>query len=100
MRAHTASARRRGLTDPEIEAIADPGRWPATFAEAEVVLLDLATRLCHDSHDLGRELIDRLRKHFDDRQLAEIVLVAGQANMNNRAGSAARQLFGRWGAAQ
>jgi alkylhydroperoxidase family enzyme len=93
VRSHTASAKRRGLSDAEIDAIGDPERWAATFPAEEIVLLDLATRLAHDSHDLGAELIERLRRHYDDRQLAEIVLVAGQANLNNRVGSSARQLF-------
>ncbi len=67
------------------------------FSPDEVVVLDLATRMCHDAHELGGELIERLRKHYDDRQIAEILMVAGQAALNNRVGSAARQIFGRGG---
>ncbi len=93
MRAHTASAKRRGLTDTDIEAIADPARWPATFANEEIAALDMATQLCHESHDLPEELIERLHQHWNDAQLAELLMVAGQANMNNRVGSAARQIF-------
>ncbi len=93
MHAHTASAKRRGLTETEIAAIGDPAQWAAVFPAAEVTLLDLATRLCHHSHDLDAELIGRLRQHYDDRQIAEVLLVAGQASMNNRVGSAAHQLF-------
>ena len=94
MRSHTASAKRGGMTEREIEAIGDPAAWAATFPPDEIVLLDLATRLAHDAHDLGGELIDRVRRHYDDRQIAEILLVAGQASLNNRVGSGARQLFG------
>ena len=91
---HAASARRRGLSDAEIEAVAEPERWETLFPAAEMAALDLATRLCHESHALDGELIDRLRQHYDDRQLAEIVLVAGQANLNNRVGNAAKRLLG------
>ncbi len=35
----------------------------------------------------------RLRRHYDERQMAEILLVAGQANLNNRVGNAAKVLF-------
>lgn len=93
MGAHTASAKRRGLTDDEIAAIADPARWPATFSAGEIVLLELATRLVDGSHDLGERLVTRVREHWSEAQLAELLMVAGQANMNNRVGSAARQLF-------
>ncbi len=74
-------------------ALRDPGLWPTTFAAHEIVLLDLADRLIAQSDDLGPELMGRLREHYDDQQMAEVLLVAGQANMNNRAGEAARQLF-------
>ncbi len=43
--------------------------------------------------NLGAELIARLKALYDERQLAELLLVAGQANMFNRVGSAARRLF-------
>ena len=93
MTSHTASAKRRGITDDEIAAIGDPARWADTFKPEEIVALDLATRLCHDSHDLPAELIDRLHRFWSDAEIAEILMVAGQANMNNRVGSAARQVF-------
>lgn len=73
--------------------MADPGQWERLFQPAEIAALDLATRLCRDSHALAEELIARLRAHYDARGLAELLLVAGQANMANRVGSAARQLF-------
>ena len=93
MRSHTASAKRRGLTDEQIKAIADPEQWRDIFTPEEITALDLATRLAHESHDLGAELIARLQQHYDERQLAEILLVAGQANLNNRVGNAAKVLF-------
>ena len=93
MRSHTASAKRRGLEDDEIAAIGDEARWASTFTAPEVVALELANRLAHDAHDLRPELIARVRQHWDDRQIAELLMIAGQAAMNNRVGSAARALF-------
>ena len=46
------------------------------------------------SHELSAELLSGLRAHFDEEQLAELILVGGQANLNNRAGNAAKQLLG------
>jgi alkylhydroperoxidase family enzyme len=37
--------------------------------------------------------VARLRGLYDDRQLAELVVVAAQANLNNRVGNAGKQLF-------
>ena len=46
------------------------------------------------SHALSAELVSGLRAHFTEEERAELVLVAGQANLNNRAGNAAKQLLG------
>lgn len=56
-------------------------------------MLELATRICHHSDDIGAELVERLRSQFSQRQLAELLLVAGQANMWNRVGEGAKQLL-------
>jgi len=50
--------------------------------------------MCGDTHALDPALVTELRTHFSETELAELVLVAGQANLNNRAGNAAKQLFG------
>lgn len=47
-----------------------------------------------DSHAVDPHLVAELRRHFDEVALAELILVAGQANLNNRAGNAAKQLLG------
>src|SRR4051794_13279016 len=36
-RAHTASAKRRGLTEEQLKALADPAQWQANFTPAEIV---------------------------------------------------------------
>ena len=46
------------------------------------------------SHELDALLIADLRSHFSEQELGEIILLCGQANLNNRAGNAAKQLLG------
>lgn len=83
------------MTGDEISALSTPEQWPNHFSTEERIILDFATRLCFDSHDLGAGLIERLTATFDERQLAEIILIGGLASMSNRSGAAARQLIGR-----
>ncbi len=56
--------------------------------------LRLADTMCGETHSLDPDLVTELRAQFDEEQLAELILVAGQANLNNRAGNAAKQLLG------
>lgn len=83
------------MTDDEISALSTPDQWPGHFSTEERIVLDFATRLATDSDDLGAELTERLTTTFDERQLAEIILIGGLASMSNRSGAAARQLLGR-----
>ena len=46
------------------------------------------------SHALDDALIASLRERFTENERAELLLVCGQANLNNRAGNAAKQLLG------
>jgi len=50
--------------------------------------------MCGPTAALPAELIENLRSHYSEPELAELVLVCGQANLNNRAGNAAKQLLG------
>ncbi len=56
--------------------------------------LELADAMCGDTESLAPELIEELRFHFSEVEMAELILVCGQANLNNRAGNAAKQLLG------
>ncbi len=47
-----------------------------------------------DSSSIPTLLIEELHFHFGEAELAELILVAGQANLNNRVGNAAKQLLG------
>lgn len=64
------------------------------FDERDHGALRLADAVCADSHTIDPELVAALREVFTELELAELVLVCGHANFNNRAGNAAKQLLG------
>ena len=75
-------------------ALRTPQAWPGTFSEAEVAALELAGAVAGPApQKLEAGLIERLRSHFDEIQLAELLAVAGEANFNNRVGNSAVQLL-------
>jgi len=65
------------------------------FDVSTIAALKLTDAMSGDhTHRLDPELIAELRGHFIEAELAELILVCGQANLNNRAGNAAKQLLG------
>jgi len=83
------------VTDEEIEALEDPATWSDVFDAKTTAALTLADAMAGDaSHDIGAALNTELRSHFSELELGEIILLCGQANLNNRAGNAAKQLLG------
>ena len=82
------------MTELEIEALDNPETWVEVFDERTRAVLRFADAMCGETHDLDADLRAELRTHFDEAELAELILVAGQANLNNRAGNAAKQLLG------
>ncbi len=71
-----------------------PDTWDEVFDDRARAVLRLADGICGESHTLDADLVTELRGHFTEVELAELILVAGQANLNNRAGNAAKQLLG------
>ncbi|MCP5027568.1 MAG: hypothetical protein GY929_14930 [Actinomycetia bacterium] len=82
------------MTEPELDALDKPETWEATFDEKTRAVLRLADSVSGQSDGLDPDLVSELRGHFTETELAELILVAGQANLNNRAGNAAKQLLG------
>lgn len=83
------------MTDAEIDALDDPATWSQVFDDKTVVALQLADALSADNtSELDDELRAELRAHHTEVELAEMILICGQANLNNRAGNAAKQLLG------
>ncbi len=64
------------------------------FDDRTHAALELADALCGETKELPPELIEELRFHYNEDELAELILVCGQANLNNRAGNAAKQILG------
>lgn len=56
--------------------------------------LQLADAMSTTPVELSDELVVELRAHFDETQLAELIVVCGQANLNNRVGNAAKRALG------
>jgi alkylhydroperoxidase family enzyme len=79
----------------EIEALDVPASWTDVFEPQAEAVLRLSDEMSSDSHPrLDAGLVPELRRLFTEGELAELILVAGQANLNNRAGNAAKQLLG------
>lgn len=53
------------------------------FTDAEKAAIALSLELTRDSH-LEPQTFARAREHFDERQLVELVVIVGVANLNNR----------------
>ncbi|MFT4597154.1 MAG: alkylhydroperoxidase family enzyme [Paracrocinitomix sp.] len=65
------------------------------FAPKTTAALTLVDAMSGDaSHDIDAALTTELRSHFSEQELGEIILLCGQANLNNRVGNAAKQLLG------
>lgn len=65
-----------------VDAISDPVASPL-FTDAEKAAIALSLELTRGSH-LEPETFARAREHFDERQLVELVVNVGVANLNNR----------------
>jgi alkylhydroperoxidase family enzyme len=64
------------------------------FDPKTTAALTLADAMSGDaSHDIDAALATELRSHFSEQELGEIILLSGQANLNNRVGNAAKQLL-------
>lgn len=82
------------MTDAELDALEDPATWADVFDEKTWVALELADAMSGETHALDPDLVGALRAHYTEVELGELILLCGQANLNNRAGNAAKQLLG------
>lgn len=76
---HAVYARAAGLTDVEIERVAEGATAPEWSPE-DAALLRAADEL-HATQDLSDETWNRLRARYDEAQLVEIPFVVGQYTM-------------------
>ncbi|HEX7924614.1 MAG TPA: carboxymuconolactone decarboxylase family protein [Bradyrhizobium sp.] len=95
---HPKLARRAGETDERLFAV---GAWRDTpyFTDAEraaLALTEAVTRLSDREDPVTDAVWDEAAKHFDEQQLASLVLGIAAINVWNRLNVAVRQPVGVW----
>ncbi len=95
---HPKLARRAGETDERLFAV---GAWRDTpyFTEAEraaLALTEAVTRLSDREDPVTDAVWDEAAKHFDEQQLASLVLGIAAINVWNRLNVTVRQPVGAW----
>ncbi|POX39138.1 alkylhydroperoxidase [Streptomyces sp. Ru73] len=90
------SAKKAGETDERLIAVS-AWREAPFFTDAEraaLALAEAATRLADRPDPVPDEVWDAAAEHFDERQLASIVLMVGVTNLFNRINVTTRQVAG------
>ena len=90
------SARKAGETDERLFAVA-AWREAPYFTDAEraaLALTEAATRLADRGEAVSDEVWDAAADHYDERQLAAIILMIGVTNLFNRLNATTRQVAG------
>lgn len=82
--AHTAGASLRlGVDEKKLEAVWEYRTSPL-YTEAERVALDFAIAAASQPNDVSDELFARLRRHWSDNQIVEILGVVSMFGFMNR----------------
>ena len=92
-------ARKAGETDERLATVA-AWREAPYFTDGEraaLALAEAATRLADRPDPVPDEIWDAAAAHFDEKQLAGIVLMVGVTNLYNRLNATTRQVAGAWG---
>lgn len=95
---HAGDAKKNGETDQRIWAV---GAWRESphFTDAERAALSLTesvTRLSDRSDPVPDDVWDEVADHFDEQQLATLILSIATVNLWNRLNAATRQVAGSW----
>ena len=95
---HSRELRLAGERDARIFSVAAWREAPYyTDAErAALALTEAATRLADRPEAISDELWDEAARHYDERQLAGLVLAISAINTWNRINAATRQISGEW----
>jgi AhpD family alkylhydroperoxidase len=93
------TARKAGVSDERLATVA---AWRETpyFTPAERAALDLAeaaTRLADRPDPVSDQVWDAAATHYDEKQLAALVLLIAVTNLFNRLNATTRQIAGAWG---
>ena len=84
-RAHAATAKRRGVTDEQVQALKEPGGSSLEiFTEEERAAIQYAEKLTAWPAAVQAADLDAVGKYFNDEQIEELVLAVATANFTNR----------------
>ncbi len=93
------SARKAGETEERLFAVA-AWRESPLFTDDEraaLALAESATRLADRSEGVPDDVWDAAADHFDEKQLAALVLMVAVTNFFNRLNATTKQVAGAWG---
>lgn len=93
------AARKAGVSDERLATVV-AWREAPYFTEPEraaLALAEAATRLADRPDAVNDEVWDAAATHFDEKQLAALVLMIGVTNLFNRLNATTRQIAGAWG---
>ncbi|UGX85434.1 carboxymuconolactone decarboxylase family protein [Phyllobacterium meliloti] len=95
---HPRMARKAGETDERLFAVS---AWRDTpyFSDAEraaLALTEAVTRIADKSDPVPDDIWNEAARHFDERQLGDLVLAIANVNVWNRLNIATRQIPGVW----
>ena len=93
------AARKAGETEERLAAVA-AWREAPYFTDGEraaLALAEAATRLADRPDPVPDEIWDAAADHYDERELAAIVLMIGVTNLFNRLNATTKQVAGAWG---
>ena len=93
------AARKAGETEERLAAVA-AWREAPYFTDGEraaLALAEAATRLADRPDPVPDAIWDAAADHYDEKELAAIVLMIGVTNLFNRLNAPTRQVAGAWG---
>jgi AhpD family alkylhydroperoxidase len=95
---HARDLRTAGETDERLFGVA---AWRETpyFTDAEraaLALTEAVTRICDRPDPVPDEVWDEAARHYDDDELAALVIAIANINVWNRLNVATRQIAGEW----
>jgi uncharacterized peroxidase-related enzyme len=84
-RAHTASSKKKGVTDEQVQALKEPGGSRLDiFTEEERAAIQFAEQLTAWPAAIQPADLDHLGQFFNIEQIEELVLAVATANLTNR----------------
>jgi uncharacterized peroxidase-related enzyme len=82
-RAHSASGKKNGVTDAQLQGLAFFHRSPAFDAKEKAVVL-YAERVTRGASGIRPNALNELKQYFNEDQIVELTLAISMANFTNR----------------